>query len=198
MAAPTVLIVPGLRDHVAEHWQTLLAAQLPPRAQRAADGPRRSATARRAWRRSSASCMAIRGPLIIVAHSGGVIMLAHWAATQNRTRRPIRGALAGDAAGLRVADAGRLSDDGGAARAAAGCRCRASRCRFRASSRPAATTRSGRYDRVAELARAWGSRARRPRRGRPPEPGLGLWRVAAGRRLHPRTGGDDEPQSRVA
>jgi predicted alpha/beta hydrolase family esterase len=25
----TVLIVPGLRDHVPEHWQTLLASQLP-------------------------------------------------------------------------------------------------------------------------------------------------------------------------
>ena len=25
----TVLIVPGLRDHVPQHWQTLLAAQLP-------------------------------------------------------------------------------------------------------------------------------------------------------------------------
>ena len=24
----TVLIVPGLRDHVAEHWQTLLAGRL--------------------------------------------------------------------------------------------------------------------------------------------------------------------------
>ena len=30
MGSPsTVLIVPGLRDHVAEHWQTLLAARLP-------------------------------------------------------------------------------------------------------------------------------------------------------------------------
>ena len=28
MMAPTVLIVPGLRDHVEEHWQTLLAARL--------------------------------------------------------------------------------------------------------------------------------------------------------------------------
>ena len=27
--SPTVLIVPGLRDHVQAHWQTLLAAQLP-------------------------------------------------------------------------------------------------------------------------------------------------------------------------
>ena len=25
----TVLIVPGLRDHVPDHWQTLLAAKLP-------------------------------------------------------------------------------------------------------------------------------------------------------------------------
>ena len=27
--ATTVLIVPGLREHVPEHWQTLLAAKLP-------------------------------------------------------------------------------------------------------------------------------------------------------------------------
>ncbi len=29
MTEPTVLIVPGLRDHVADHWQTLLARRLP-------------------------------------------------------------------------------------------------------------------------------------------------------------------------
>ena len=28
VAEPTVLIVPGLRDQVDEHWQTLLAARL--------------------------------------------------------------------------------------------------------------------------------------------------------------------------
>ena len=28
MSEPTVLIVPGLRDAVAEHWQTLLEARL--------------------------------------------------------------------------------------------------------------------------------------------------------------------------
>ena len=26
---PTILMVPGLRDHVAEHWQTLLESRLP-------------------------------------------------------------------------------------------------------------------------------------------------------------------------
>ena len=29
MSEVTVLIVPGLRDHVTEHWQTLLAGRLP-------------------------------------------------------------------------------------------------------------------------------------------------------------------------
>ena len=28
MALPTVLIIPGLRDHVAQHWQTLLETDL--------------------------------------------------------------------------------------------------------------------------------------------------------------------------
>lgn len=26
---PTILLVPGLRDHVAKHWQTLLEQKLP-------------------------------------------------------------------------------------------------------------------------------------------------------------------------
>ena len=46
---PTIVFVPGLRDHVPEHWQTLL-----------------------------------------VAHSAGVMMVAHWAQSHDR---PIRGAL---------------------------------------------------------------------------------------------------------
>ena len=29
MGQPTILFVPGLRDFVAEHWQTLLAADMP-------------------------------------------------------------------------------------------------------------------------------------------------------------------------
>jgi len=92
MAAPTVLIVPGLRDHVAEHWQTLLAAKLP----RVRSVPPMGRTDLLCAARVEAidrELMAISGPVIIVAHSGGVIMLAHWAATRNRTRRPIRGAL---------------------------------------------------------------------------------------------------------
>jgi predicted alpha/beta hydrolase family esterase len=89
MTQPTVLIVPGLRDHVAEHWQTLLAARLPrvrsvpPMGRDNLDCAARVEAIERA-------ASAIEGPVIVVAHSGGVIMVAHWA---KRYRRPIQGAL---------------------------------------------------------------------------------------------------------
>jgi serine hydrolase len=86
---PTVLIVPGLRDHVAGHWQTLLAAELPrvrtvpPMGREDLDCDARVAAIER-------EAQAVDGPIIIVAHSGGVIMTAHWA---RQTRRPVLGAL---------------------------------------------------------------------------------------------------------
>ena len=87
--AATVLIVPGLREHVAEHWQTLLAARL---------SNVRSVAPLAA---NKLDCMArvraiqheleqIDGPVILVAHSAGVLMVAHWAAHYSR---PIKGAL---------------------------------------------------------------------------------------------------------
>jgi predicted alpha/beta hydrolase family esterase len=90
---PTVLIVPGLRDAVAQHWQTLLEARL-----RAARRPVASVApmgredldcaARTAAIEHAAQ--AIEGPIVIVAHSGGCLMLAHWA---RQTRRAVLGAL---------------------------------------------------------------------------------------------------------
>jgi predicted alpha/beta hydrolase family esterase len=86
---PTVLIVPGLRDHVAQHWQTLLAAQLPrvltvpPMGRDDLDCSARVDAIEAAARK-------VEGPLVIVAHSGGCIMVAHWA---QETRIPVRGAL---------------------------------------------------------------------------------------------------------
>jgi predicted alpha/beta hydrolase family esterase len=85
----TVLFIPGLRDHVAEHWQTLLAARLPnsrtvPPLER--DGLSLVA------RVEAIQCAldAIDGPVVLVAHSAGVLMTVHWAA---RYSRPILGAL---------------------------------------------------------------------------------------------------------
>lgn len=87
--AATVLIVPGLRDHVAQHWQTLLAEELPrvfavpPMGRDNLDCDTRVLAIEHAAQK-------IEGPLVIVAHSGGVVMVAHWA---QRTRRPVLGAL---------------------------------------------------------------------------------------------------------
>jgi uncharacterized protein len=93
MAQPTVLIVPGLRDHVAEHWQTLLEARLraagrpvagvPPMGREDLDCASKVAAIERTAR-------SVEGPIVIVAHSGGCVMLVHWA---RQTLRPVLGAL---------------------------------------------------------------------------------------------------------
>lgn len=75
---PTFLIIPGLRDHVAEHWQTLLAAELP----KACIVPpleqdKLSCTAR--LDAIDSALAGIQGPVVIVAHSAGCMMVAHWA-----------------------------------------------------------------------------------------------------------------------
>ncbi len=70
MADSTVLIVPGLRDHVALHWQTLLAAQLPgcitvpPMGREDLDRQARVDAL-------EAAVASIPGPVLLVAHSGG-------------------------------------------------------------------------------------------------------------------------------
>jgi uncharacterized protein len=85
----TILIVPGLCEHVAEHWQTWLASRLPsvrtvaPMGRDDLDCAGRVAAIER-------EATAIDGPLILVAHSGGVVMVAHWA---RQTQRPVQGAL---------------------------------------------------------------------------------------------------------
>ncbi len=87
--APTLLIVPGLRDHVPQHWQTLLAEATPgARAVPPLDVDGLSCEARVAA--LDAAIASIEGPVILAAHSAGVLMVAHWAA---RHQRPIAGAL---------------------------------------------------------------------------------------------------------
>lgn len=89
----TVLVVPGLRDAVATHWQTLLVEQLkaagrpvasvPPMGREDLDCARRVAAV-------EAAAQAVDGPLIVVAHSAGCITVAFWAL---HTRRAVAGAL---------------------------------------------------------------------------------------------------------
>lgn len=85
----TILFVPGLRDHVADHWQALLAAELPGSHTVAPlEHDKLSCAARvEALDRAIA---AIEGPVVLAAHSAGCLMVAHWA---RRHDRPIQGAL---------------------------------------------------------------------------------------------------------
>jgi predicted alpha/beta hydrolase family esterase len=87
--APPLVIVPGLRGHVEDHWQTRLAAKLPDavvvpsfgRAKRDLAG--RVADLHRVIQDAA-------GPVTIVAHSAGVLTTLHWA---RRHDLPVRGAL---------------------------------------------------------------------------------------------------------
>jgi predicted alpha/beta hydrolase family esterase len=85
----TVLFVPGLRDHVAEHWQTLLAAEIP------GSVTVEPLTEDRLSREARVKALdealnRIDGNVVIAAHSAGCLMVAHWALAP--TRR-IRGAM---------------------------------------------------------------------------------------------------------
>ena len=91
--APTVLIVPGLRDHVDAHWQTLLGAHLKACGREVRTVPPMGRTDLDCAARVEAierEAQSIDGPLVLVAHSGGCVMVAHWA---RQTRRVVQGAL---------------------------------------------------------------------------------------------------------
>jgi predicted alpha/beta hydrolase family esterase len=80
---PTILMVPGLRDHVPEHWQTLLEQRLPKaRSVPPLEHDKLSCAARVAA--LDAALAKIDGPVILVAHSAGVMITAHWAAQHKR------------------------------------------------------------------------------------------------------------------
>ena len=87
--APTILMVPGLRDHVEDHWQTHFAKAhpnvrtVPPLQRDKLDRSARVAAL-------EAELSHITGPVVLVAHSAGVMITVHWA---RQHRREIHGAL---------------------------------------------------------------------------------------------------------
>ena len=88
-AAPTAVLVPGMREASSEHWQAILAARLP--------GARQVTPLGRTLRDVSEHVAALQqtlddvaGPVILVAHSAGVITTVHWA---SRHRGRVVGAL---------------------------------------------------------------------------------------------------------
>ena len=85
----TVLFVPGLRDHVEDHWQTHAAKALPGSVTVPPLTADRLSCAARVAALDEA-LKAITGEVVIAAHSAGCLMVAHWA--QHHTRQ-IKGAL---------------------------------------------------------------------------------------------------------
>jgi predicted alpha/beta hydrolase family esterase len=89
----TILIVPGLRDRTDNHWQPLLAMKLmrsrPVRS--VPPGGRENLDLAARVQAIQDALELIQGEVTIVAHSAGVLMLAHWA--QQYRRANIVGAL---------------------------------------------------------------------------------------------------------
>lgn len=85
----TVLFVPGLRDHVADHWQSHAARALPGSV---TVEPLREDRLSLAARINAldAALHAIEGEVVLAAHSAGCLMVAAWATHPTRT---IKGAL---------------------------------------------------------------------------------------------------------
>ena len=85
----TIVIVPGLRGHVEDHWQTLLANKLP----NAVIVPSFGRDKRDLAGRVTDLHRVISGagtPVILAAHSAGVLTTVHWAQQHDL---PIHGAL---------------------------------------------------------------------------------------------------------
>lgn len=148
----TVLIVPGLRDHVERHWQTLLTRRLP-RVRTVPAMGREDLDCAKRVRAIERSVQAIHGPLVIVAQSGGCIMLAHWA---QATTRVVQGALLAT-----PPDFGRPMPDGyptlDALRVGGWLPVPRERLPFGSIVAASRNDPLGAFDRVAGLAAAWGS-----------------------------------------
>jgi predicted alpha/beta hydrolase family esterase len=88
-----IVTVPGLRGDVADHWQTRLAAELPnvrPVPPLGRENP--SLDERVAALQHTIETAG--GPVLIVAHSAGVIVTVHWAARHGGAHSTrVRGAL---------------------------------------------------------------------------------------------------------
>ena len=85
MSDATVVLVPGLRGHVEDHWQTRLAASLPG-ARMVTPLGRTNPALRARVTLLDQMVQQVAGPVILVAHSAGVLVTAHWAAQYHPTR----------------------------------------------------------------------------------------------------------------
>jgi predicted alpha/beta hydrolase family esterase len=149
----TVIIVPGLREDVPDHWQAALARQLPRvRSVRPMGRENIDCAARISALEREAS--AVEGPVVLVAHSAGVITVVHWAQV---TRRAVRGALLAAPPDFETGlPAGYPTMD--ALRAAGWIPVPRAKLPFRSVVAASRNDPLASFERVTEMARTWGSR----------------------------------------
>jgi predicted alpha/beta hydrolase family esterase len=87
-----IITVPGLRGRVDEHWQTWLAARRPDVVAVPPLGRDNPSLADRVAALNE-TVEIVGGPVIIVAHSAGVLTTAHWAARHRAAAGLVLGAL---------------------------------------------------------------------------------------------------------
>jgi predicted alpha/beta hydrolase family esterase len=85
MSDTTVILVPGLRGHVEDHWQTRLAASLPG-ARTVPPLGRTDAGLQSRVTLLDLVVQDVAGQVVLVAHSAGVLVTVHWAAQFSPTR----------------------------------------------------------------------------------------------------------------
>jgi predicted alpha/beta hydrolase family esterase len=85
MSDATVVLVPGLRGHVEDHWQTRLAASLPG-ARTVPPLGRTDAGLQARVTLLDQIVEDVAGPVVLVAHSAGVLVTVDWAAQYSPTR----------------------------------------------------------------------------------------------------------------
>lgn len=95
-ARPTVVLVAGLRGPVATHWQTWLGHRLDDRGEPNVTVPllgREHIDLDERVAALDAVVRSVDGPVVLVAHSAGVITTVHWARRNPATARRVVGAL---------------------------------------------------------------------------------------------------------
>ena len=150
----TTVFVPGLRDHVAEHWQTHMAASIPgsvtvePLTENRLSREARVAAL-------EATLAGIEGDIYLVAHSAGVLTTAFWdqIADAADPRRP-----AGHAGRRRDVPCPPAIPSSRRSKPMAGCRCRAVPLSFPSIVVASRNDPLAAFDKVADLAQCWGAR----------------------------------------
>lgn len=92
---PTVLIIPGLRDESQDHWQTVLHSHLESKGVKVQTIAPIGKAQLSCHDRVDGLDKAVRclsGPIVLIAHSGACITVAHWVKQGGGTQN-IKGAL---------------------------------------------------------------------------------------------------------